>query len=515
MKKNKSKRYDFRAPLELLNKLTSFFELDSSQVTEAVHNAINLIILYPNPYKDEYLWLSQEKIAPFIHPYDKTYIRKKRKNNLNTDDDIHLYDKMIQVSFREDIAKLDFLCFYYRKAKDLSDSISKIYEKASPTDAIRYAIFDVLNIPFFTYVKHELKKSENQYEIEYIMDRAKRIVPYPGQKNNKILEKVTSVCNEIITSNKIQNYFEPFMGSANVFLHLNSFSPKVKIEEYSYNIVSNFYLNDIDYNMVCLINTVRDKLIDFKVAYQQLEYNKDTFLQARYRYESQKNESPKTYPPLQRAVDLFILLHFSCRAKKKNFINVKKENSSDKSYECILESTWARKLLPLDDIHYFLKRANISCKDAFEFMDEHLSDTDSLYYVDSPYFFSEDFYDHCQANPTTIDSKELFPHEKLADALHRIHMSGNYFVASNRVTVSDTRKKYHGLQNKDAIDKTNQLYSKKGYYYQLHLFKDKENKNESQVEIIISNYKSSKLKPYNQDITEAEVNTIINSDNLQ
>lgn len=108
-----------------------------------------------------------------------------------------------------------------------------------------------------------------------------------------------------------------------------------------------------------------------------------------------------------------------------------------------------------------------------------------------------------------------FDHKELAHLVDKIVASNHFFLLSNRVTVSTTRKKKHTRQ--EAIDMANKLYSMKNKpsntwkrYYELRLFEKKDDPDSQQVEILISNYPFSGSKEYTDDITEAEVTEAMN-----
>ena len=147
-----------------------------------------------------------------------------------------------------------------------------------------------------------------------------------------------------------------------------------------------------------------------------------------------------------------------------------------------------------------LQGAKIYNLDFSKFIKKMLKLPTTLFYIDSPYFYSEDVYRH-----------DDFNHEELAHLVDKIVASNHFFLLSNRVTVSASRKK-DGCTNQDAIDMANKLYSMKNKpsniwkrYYELRLFKKSKNYDAQQVEILISNFPFSGSKEYTDDITEAEV----------
>lgn len=243
----------------------------------------------------------------------------------------------------------------------------------------------------------------------------------------------------------------------------------------------------------------------------QYDYSEETFKNAQNNY-NKYNDGSLNLTPLECALDIFILLQFSYYSDKQSFITVPKESRTDEDqYKGKLKSSWGNKLLPLYRISQRLKNVNISCSDAFYFIKKHNKKPNTLFYIDSPYFFSEDIYDSCE----TKDADSIFPHKKLADYLKKIHSSNNYFVASNRVTISNTRKKNNNWTNDKAIAMANLCFAHPGFHYTLHRAKNKRDKNKTQVEIIVANFSFKNSIPfYNEDgtlnpVTEERVNACI------
>ena len=288
------------------------------------------------------------------------------------------------------------------------------------------------------------------------------------------------------------------MGSANVFFHLKNNIPG-----------EDCFLNDLDYNMVCLMEAIRDNLVNFKTEYIKYEFTEKTFYDALERYRLNAEEKYKL-SPLVCALDIFYLLHFSYHANKKDFIPYEPSDTTGERFKNIQRDHFVLPLLPLYKIHCRLENVNISCKDALDFIDNHLSGKNTLFYIDSPYFYSEEVYEVCKSGTDSLSEKP-FPHEELAQKLIDINNSGNYFVASNRVTVSSTNKKNsRKLSNKLAIEMANKCYSNHGFNYKLIACKNQNDEDKNQVEILVSNYPFKDSKTC-IEITEAEVNACIAS----
>lgn len=472
-KKTLKRRYDFRIPKELLECLTDLYGGEKKETARAIHNAIDKIILSGRTYSDTFRRYTPKSVPLNMHPFKLEYPHHNSKHQGDEESEYILY------YFREDSAKVKFLQFYYRNYKTYDEYMDCIYTEASASKAIQYAIYDAIycdNSPM--YPRH-----------------AQHLVPYTGQKNSNILKIILNACEEITGAKQIATYIEPFMGSANVFFHLKNDYPR-----------KNCYLNDLDYSMVCLMETIRDNLTNFKAEYLKYDRNEETFLDALARYRLSDKEKKKL-PPLRCALDIFYLLNFSYHANKQDFTPYTKIKENEKKYKYKKRENFAKPLIPLYALSCLLTNVNISCRDALEFIDEHLSDKNALFYIDSPYFFSEDVYDTCNKNNDYIPEAP-FPHEELAQKLIDINNSGNFFIASNRVTVSSTRKNKSELSNLSAIEKANKCYGNCGFYYILIACRNKNSRDKNQVEILVSNYPFENSKPCTE-ITEAEVNDCI------
>lgn len=86
-------------------------------------------------------------------------------------------------------------------------------------------------------------------------------------------------------------------------------------------------------------------------------------------------------------------------------------------------------------------------------------------------------YDKCKSKESIVDADSVFPHKKLADYLKKIHTSHNFFVASNRVTISSTRKKNNKWANDKAIAMANECYAHPDFHYALHRTKHDKDEN--------------------------------------
>lgn len=482
MKNYNSTRCDFRIPISLLNQLTDKLGLKRHETTKAVHMAINKVLLDGKTYSDYYY-------RPTPH-YDFSH-----------------NETMPLFCFREKSAKLEFLQYYYRTEKDCDARFKDEYTVPSITTAIRYAIMDTINDTSENFNNFTIKSQD-------------RLVPYIGQKNSTLCKEINTIFDAILNKNKIDTYIEPFTGSANVYLHFAKAKPSTQNNTIK-NTIDNVILNDLNYNIVCLLKTIRDEPVRFKTELHQTKYTREVFNNFRDTLFPKKNKkiiSPpqKSISPFKRAVMLYYLLSFSSRAKCENII-VKKPHNTD------VKITNMEKLGKLAIHNSLIKIARLSNKlngvtilnmDALELIKQENTNSNTLFYIDSPYFLSEDVYQNMKN--TSLTQKELLQkneqfHKELSEQICAISRANNFFVASNRVTVSFTRKADFSLSNKDALDLANKFYSGKGFYYKLLLFKDNDCVAKKQVEILISNFCFPKSKPYTENITEEELNKILYS----
>lgn len=521
IRKNDAVRCDFRVPEEFLTLFMETFHLNKNQLTDRIHDAINDAILKGITYIDEYEWCNPNLIEKEVsvedfshpkqyqHPYEKQYTQEKSSYAKLADNQTVIYDKTIKIDFREKMSKIDFLNFYYRTHQDYYAFADRLYlseqktvfkkklnsyvEQSTKGKFIRYAMYDAI---YSRYGADKIISSDT-------------LVPYLGQKNKALLEKITGIFDTLKTEHNVNivNYAEPFMGSANVFLHFEN-APALQ----------NCYLNDLDYHMVSLVKSIRDNLLEFKLLYMQYDYSKETFDNARSNYLKTIEETLKL-SPLECALNIFILLHFSYYSDKQSFIKVPRKKLSDEQYYWYCKRLWAEKMLPLYRINQRLQKVNISCSDAFYFIKKLNKKSNTLFYIDSPYFFSEDVYDKCKSKESIVDADSVFPHKKLADYLKKIHTSHNFFVASNRVTISSTRKKNNKWANDKAIAMANECYAHPDFHYALHRTKYDKDENKTQVEIIVANFTFKNSIPfYNDDgtlnpVTKEAVNACILEEN--
>ena len=472
-----------------------------------------------------------KKISHIIHDIIDTMIcsgKYARKSNgasvsfpHNVEKDYHSNEKTVLVHFRENPDKIKYLQYFYRtKDGTLGDEAITL---PSPSSVIRTCIYD--------FCQNNLEKVS--------IKNSDTICPYDGQKNNSLNRWLNYIFKEIANKEYLEAYCEPFMGSANVFLHLDEeFITKItdnvscKYKNVELKQPNSFFLNDLDTFTYSLIQSIRDNLTNFIVTVAKMPCNETEFNYIVKHLSPASENSNGEFVELtsmQKAVYLFY--RQLCKFKNsKDKWNTQDQNLIKKTFEYndfafpISASFYnpivhdengkisvtypvehnltnyfklLMRIKKLNALSQKLKLANIYNMDFSKFIKKQLKIPHTLYYIDSPYFYSEDVY-----------SQQTFDHKKLSMLVKQIDDQQNFFVMSNRVTVSSTRKK-SGLTNNDAINMCNKYYAGKNYHYELLLFKKKVNPNECQVEILISNFNFNGSTPYDHNITEEEVNNCI------
>lgn len=513
--KKPMKRYDFRITQQQIDALRQLPEYKDMGITAILHSVIDRIICTGKYF------ISRDTHEPHISD-----VIPERTVQLHSTE-----PKTVFISFRENPDKIKYLQFFYRiKLKNFGGIDFKVF---SPSNVIRICIEDVCSGRLNN--KNSAKKNKPTY--------SDSLVNYPGQKGKAILKWINPILNAIFLNCKIENYCEPFVGSANVFLHLDA--PKT----------CNYYLNDLDTFTYSLLKEVQTNLANFITSVSAMPCNEreyaitSTILFPSNARTKDMEVSDKTVKervdtfidkltPMQKAVYLFYHNNLSFRnskttMEKKDAIMISKEYTiSDFAFPvsaCVYDeyetrdeenpqqtvyhvehnfSNYVELLKSTHNLNSFslkLQGAKIYNLDFSKFIKKMLKLPTTLFYIDSPYFYSEDVYRH-----------DDFNHEELAHLVDKIVASNHFFLLSNRVTVSASRKK-DGCTNQDAIDMANKLYSMKNKpsdtwkrYYELRLFKKSKNYDAQQVEILISNYPFSGSKEYTDDITEAEVTEAMN-----
>lgn len=507
--KKAMKRYDFRISTELMEQLYQLpisVDKETSKVKDTstlLHDVIDTIICSGATLKKD----------AFVSKTALEQVEALHKN----------CHQNVQISFRENPDKIKFLQYYYR-IREYGYSNQNVI-LPSPSAVIRTCIYDIIN---------------NNISMQPIK-LSDTICPYDGQKNGKMNKWINFICKEIAQIYHPESYCEPFMGSANTFLHLDNQlveiidkkSTKTQVDE---NLIkfSNFYLNDLDTFTYSLVETIKKDLSTFIATLVGMPCNiiEFDYITNLLNPSSSNDDIIKRIDeltPMQKAVYLyyFQLVRFK---NSKNTLETQNQYiiekifeyddfafpvsasfyepiTSEKNGKIVTEYKVEHNLTnyfallnrtrKLNALSNKLQKVQIYNLDFADFIKERLKTSNTLYYIDSPYFYSEDVY-----------TQKEFDHQKLAELVKQIQAPQNFFIMSNRITVGLKRKK-KGLKNQDAIDMANKYYTGCGYFYDIILYKRNQNPNACQVEIIISNFRFTGSTPYDHNITEKEVNDCI------
>ena len=399
--KNAMKRYDFRIAEELINALYQLpisVDEETSEpkdISTLLHDIIDTIICSGATVKKD----------PFVSLTDITKVEAHYKS----------LPKNVQISFRENPDKIKFLQYYYRIQEHGYDR-AKI-TLPSPSAVIRTCIYDILENNIST---KRIKPSDT-------------ICPYDGQKNSKMNKWIKSICTEIVYANHLQSYCEPFMGSANTFLHLADALVGIPVENPSPKYpttpplgFSDFHLNDIDTFTYSLIETIKNDLLTFiinvgKMPCTQIEFDYTSSLIYPKSTSNNIQEHIDTLTPMQKAVYLYYHHLLRYRNSKdtlesKNQYMIKETFEYDDFafpisatfYKPVESEIHGRKITKYTFEHnltnYFtllnhtrklnaisskLKKAQIYNLDFADFMEERLKTPNTLYLLTAPIFIQK------------------------------------------------------------------------------------------------------------------------------
>lgn len=182
---------------------------------------------------------------------------------------------------------------------------------------------------------------------------------------------------------EIEEYVEPYCGTASVFLNKN----KTKTE----------VINDVDEGIISIFRTIRDECTLFVKKLKKIEHNKTTFEEALDKKEFGNN--------LDKAVNEFILRNMSVKSQKKTY-------ATSESWNSILEE------LPL--ISKKLKSCFIFNKPAIEVI-KAFDNSKTLCFIDPP-CLEEKGVDPLECEMSTDDHIELA--KNIIDFKGKVILSG-------------------------------------------------------------------------------------------
>ena len=128
--------------------------------------------------------------------------------------------------------------------------------------------------------------------------------PFKLSGNKKQLYK--TIIDNFPALDEIEEYIEPYCGTASVFLNKN----KIKTE----------VINDIDEGIISIFRAIRDECTLFIKKLKKIEHNKTTFEETINKKEFENN--------IDRAVNEFILRNMSVKSQKKIYTNSENWNST-------------------------------------------------------------------------------------------------------------------------------------------------------------------------------------------
>lgn len=414
----KSTKYSFRENSDDLNKIKNFFNVDKEN--KAIHKSIKLVFL-------------NSKYS-CINTYSETEIKKFYSQKMQKK------DKSITITLKDADMESLYLHYKLKKKKNKKQYIAKF----SPSEAIHCLVNEM------SIIIDEVKDVSNILKSMYYM---------LGQKN----ELMCSELNKIfaIAGKNCNEYAEPFTGTSNVFFHLNSMFNK-------------YSLNDLNTRTVNFLKVLRDNPTNLKLRLLNLELTKDKFNELK-NYEVFVNDADNTNEvvDIDDAVAFFYTRYMSLRGNEKTFYSARSEsNNAIANYRETVNRITA--------LSEKLANVNITSIDAFKFIKKQLGNPNLLLYVDSPYPYTEDYYNFIDKK-TGKKVKIQFNHKKLAELL--LKFTGQ-FVYSCRLTFS-IGKKSKGYPDNEMVRTIDILYKNKDFYYKdVHL----KGPAKGQIERIITNF---------------------------
>lgn len=354
---------------------------------------------------------------------------------------------------------ISFLYDRYDKKEKFEGAIKdfkSIKMNYSKTDIIRCLIYEV------TYIlseKNNLEKIKEIEEYRNIINKKTDInnplVRIDGKKSTQL----TAILNPILRKGSENHpaYAEPFTGTTSVFCHLN----------FHFN---SYELNDLNSRMLNLIKTIRNSPNEFKLHLTMLDCNEDTFHKIKEYYHKNKDNFESN---IEDALCFFFLNSFSVRNSESTFLFRKMDYT-------ISQIKYLKTISRIDNLSDKYKGAKITKSNAFYFITKYINRSDMLLYVDSPYPYTEAYYD-CEDVPT-----DDFNHKKLAELL--CAFKGN-FVYSCRTTFS-LNSQNKGFLNSEMVCTIDKLYKGKNLYYMDIPYRNK------QIERVITNFYFNGAKKY-------------------
>lgn len=358
----------------------------------------------------------------------------------------------------------------FRCEPEVMERLKKHFNAETITETVKCCLLVFVKY----YTKITLEKLSDS---EYLSSRA-------GAKRGIVLDLVENAIKDIMGKEEVSVYAEPFMGTANVFLHL----PLSKHELKSLK----KYLNDADMRIVNLFNVLQKYPDDFIKALL-VDVNEEVFKYMKKLRDEIELPTRNKKDQITSAVAFYYTLLLSLFYKGGSLRDDTTSLTIEKKFEII------RKIAELledvsiskNDWEYFLKKI----------MKKHENEK-VLIYADPPYIFTEKMYDA---------SKKGFNHKKFGKTLLSYDPKKVTFLLSYRATIRDSdsnRKK--DLTDKDVQKILDDIYRKEYSCIKQDsctkpdtyiAFAKASNKfNETQVEVLISNVKFKGSVKYDKNI---------------
>lgn len=344
---------------ETINKLIQYEKDGNSQscsinvrTKSALQNVLNDAFLYCMNYKKANRPTSVDKVIT------------AEKNDKSKKD--------IRVSFRMSDERCILLMDYY-KTNNFSF-------------AVRCAIRDALN------KNHRPEQLTEQEKIRYMI----------GQKNSQMARWLNDIFNDIKKRRtSLSSYSEAFVGTANVFLHLDA-----EI------IAGDIILNDNSEHGCNLLRVVKDYPVELKEEILSLTISADGFERAQKELKGIKFTSKKKRV---RAAALFFLLSNCSVYGKAEYYHEKKR--------------FLHLVDVLSAVHKKLENVEITKGDALYHLDKLMNVSNHLLFFDPPYIGTESYYKHQNS-----DGNVFKLHHELRNRIMRLK-ENNVCVITYRVTI--------------------------------------------------------------------------------
>jgi len=346
--------------------------------------------------------------------------------------------KDMRISFRLS----DQMCIILEDYYGNSDELSFV---------VRCAIRDVLN--------------NNRRPTELAKDEKIRFMV--GQKNSQMTEWINGIFNDIKhRRTSLSGYSEVFVGTANVFLHLDA-----EI------IAGDNILNDNSEHGCNLLQVIKNYPVELKKEILSLSISADGFERAKKELKGIKLTSKK------KRVRAAALFFFLCNCS----VYGKAEYYHEKKRFLYLVDV-------ISAVHKKLENVEITKRDALYHLNKLMNVSNHLLFFDPPYIGTEDYYQHQNSN-----RKVFRLHQELRNRIMRLK-ENNVCIVTYRVTSSETMKSkgYTDVVLKRQLD---ELYLNRGFYIAFKPLK----RTRGQIEILISSEQFYGSTPYTSSLVEMEV----------